>query len=721
MNKAIKLVRGAGTWVVETARRSPLFRGFLIFLLVMAGLSVAAGVGVYFYYVNRASQYDLSELKAMRERTEILDRDGNRLGSVWGHGENRQVIPLENVSPNFIHALLSREDSRFYDHQGVDPIAVIRAAVKNIRAGEIAEGASTLTMQLARNTFGMREQSFDRKLLEAFISARIEREFTKDEILESYVNRIYFGSGMYGIERASQGFFMKPASELTLSEAAMLAGIIRAPSRFSPFRDVEAAVGQRNDTLARMVHERYITKEEEAAAREEPLWLRPPDQRLAPADYALQSVHDELEVYLDQEWIDRGGLRVFTTLDSHLQKKATEALEAHLAEVESQPGFPHPKKGADQVEERLQYTQYLQGAVVSIDNQTGGILAMVGGRDFGDSPYNRATQARRQVGSTFKPFVYAAAFANGLMPGTLVSDDPISMPGGDGKTWSPGNSDGKFLGLQPAGIGLVRSRNTMSIRVGMTAGVENVLAYARALNLGENIPESPVSFIGAFETTPLTLTSAFTVFPNLGERKRPYLIDRIETAEGEVIYQSKVLSHRVFPPSVAWLTADVLGEVMNRGTGASARTLGMEGPIYGKTGTTDDYKDAWFVGFTDKITTGVWVGLDRPQTIMSRGYGSTLALPVWVDLMQTAGAEERFQAQALQSPVELVNVSLCRECSLRASRYTRQAYAISLPQDLVPQGVCQGNHRDSFTQQEEPKRRPAEGLFGKLRRFFGGR
>jgi penicillin-binding protein 1A len=321
---------------------------------------------------------------------------------------------------------------------------------------------------------------------------------------------------------------------------------------------------------------------------------------------------------------------------------------------------------------------------------------MVGGRNFGDSSFNRVYQAQRQVGSTFKPFVYAVAMhRSGLLPGAYVSDDPIRLSVGDGPVWSPKNSDGTFSGLQPAAIGLIRSRNTMSVRVGQIAGLDQVRDMAKALKFGD-IPSSPVVFLGAFETTPMTITSAYSTFPAGGVNYAPFLIEQIENRNSEIMYQRAPKGLSIFPDSVSWVTSDILGKVMDEGTGRAARSAGYEAPAYGKTGTTNDYKDAWFVGFSDKITTGVWVGLDQPKTIMNRGYGSTLALPIWTEVMKEAEKGE-FAASAIPAPEGTQPTTLCRECGLLRGNRTRHPYQMNLPADMRPRATCRGHGMGLFT------------------------
>ncbi|MEC5127641.1 PBP1A family penicillin-binding protein [Verrucomicrobiales bacterium BCK34] len=680
-------------------KRSGLWRLFrwIIILGFIAG--AATGIGGCVYYNGKALTFDMKELKQVPQRTLVFDRNGEQMGHVSGHGENRLVVPASEVSEHFIKALLAREDSRFYDHDGVDYRGLARAVVANFKARGMEQGASTLTMQLARNTFGMREKSLNRKFMEVALAKRIERKYTKEEILGFYMNRVYFGSGLYGIERASQGYFMKPASDLSPGEGAMLAGVIRGPSLLNPFRSMENATDIRDEVLARLVTEGTITEEQSTAAKNEKITLRPPEQRLATGSYVLQSIFDLIEGFkersnLSDEDIQRGGLKIYTTIDATMQAAAEKALDDHLTSIEKQPGFKHPPRSAHK---EGGATNYLQGSVVSIDNRDGAIRALVGGRNFGESAYNRAFQSARQVGSTFKPFVYAVAFdRGGLLPGAYISDDALRIDmGGGAPIWSPKNSDGTFTGLQPAAIGLIRSRNTMSVRVGQIAGLDNVRSLANALQLGE-LPNSPVSYLGAFETSNYALTSAYSVLAARGTKMIPYMIERIELPNGETIQQHQVTGITIFPESVAYITSEIMGETMDNGTGAGARRLGFKAPAYGKTGTTNDYRDAWFVGFTDKITTGVWVGLDQPKTIMNRGYGSTLALPVWTEVMKAAETAG-FPGEKIPAPEGTDPRLICRECGLNASNRTQHVYQMDLPNDLRPRSTCRGHGMGIFS------------------------
>lgn len=685
------------------SRRGRRRSGFGTFLrrTFVAGLVVGAiiAVGGAGYYGFKSLAYDLDLVKEIPERTLVYDRSGTLMGHVAGHGENRVSVPASQVSEHFIKALLAREDTRFYKHGGVDYVGVLRAVVTNLKSGGKEQGASTITMQLARNTFGMKEMTLQRKFLEVALAYRLEARYSKDEILTFYMNRVYFGSGLYGVERAAQGYFMKSAAQLSLGESAMLAGVIRGPSLLNPFRSLENAKDIQTEVLDRLVASDVVTKAEADAAKQQPIRLRPAEQRLATGSYPLQFIFDLLEDYLEPHLIETGGLRIYTTLDAGLQKSAEEALDRHLTSIEKRQGYRHATRSSHKAGTS---TKYLQGSVVTLDNRTGGIVALVGGRDFGESSFNRAYLARRQVGSTFKPFVYAVAMdRGGLLPGAYVSDNPIQLG-----NWSPKNSDGTFTGLQPAAIGLIKSRNTMSVRVGLIAGIENLRGLARALKIGE-IPNSPVVALGAFESSPVTLTSAYSTFPAGGVNYSPFLITRIEHADGTLLYEHEITARRIFPEGVAWMTTDMLGHVLDDGTATEARAKGYQAPAYGKTGTTNDFVDAWFVGYTDKLTTGVWVGLDQPKTIMDRGYGSTLALPVWTEVMKTAESRG-YAAAKIPAPAGTKSLVLCRECGQLSSNGTRYPYQMDLPADLAPRGTCRG-HGGVFAQNGAPQAFPVPG------------
>ncbi|MBN8418499.1 MAG: PBP1A family penicillin-binding protein [Verrucomicrobia bacterium] len=697
-------------------------------LLLMGGsllctLGAAVVIGIYSHL---AKAYDLTKLGDMPERTIVMDYNGEVLGRM--HGENRIIVPLSEVSPWFVKALLAREDSRFYQHHGIDYKGVARAMVRNLKDMRVVQGASTLTMQLARNSFpDLDDRSIHRKLVEMMLARRIEKACTKDQIIEHYINRIFYGPGIYGVQRASQVYFGKHASQLSLSEAAMIAGIIRSPVRFSPFRNYEGALKERDTVLKRMLETKVITPEEEIAAKYADIALHAQPVFQSQGGYALDTVRRDLDLILEQQEIEDGGLQVFTTLNKDLQDAAEAAVEKRLTAVEKQRGYAHPKKADfDKTwDGALEFasTPYLQAALMMQDNATGGILALVGGRDYRHSKYNRATQGERQIGSTVKPFVYAAGIASGFMPGTLINDAPIQPGEIDGADpgWSPQNSDGKFLGPTTLTDGIVKSRNTMTLRLGNYAGIDRVIELLTNAGFAKPADRTPQIFIGNIGGNPRQLTSAISIFPNQGLRRRPFLIDRIVDKAGNIIYQTPVLESEVITPSVAFLMRNILAQVLDRGTAASLRNeYGFKEPGGGKTGTTNDYKDAWFAGFTDRVSCGIWVGLDKPQTIVEGGYGGTLALPIWADVMKKAVALG-YKTEVPKVTLPLSRVTLCRVSSQLATDGCGQAgtaYEDALPYDLVPKPFCT-EHMGYRAPPPQVQHRPqGRGLLDRIRGWF---
>ena len=696
--------------------------------LFLAAILLAGGFGLVTFYAVWAQTFDMKKVGEMPERNTVFDVDGKIYSRLAG--ANRLIVPLNEVSPQFLDALLAREDTRFYKHAGMDARGLLRALYRNISAGSVKEGASTITQQLARNSLPLGGRNLRRKMLEAMVALRIERQFTKDQILELYVNRIYFGSGCYGVETASQAYFGKNASKLNLSEAALLAGLIRSPNRFSPLKNPEGAAMQRNTVLDRLLELKKISAAQAQQAKGTKVTSNPKRLPQIQENYAMDAVQRDLNILLTPEQIDFGGLYIYTTLDPTVQNAATQALESHLSKVEHQSGFRHPAKSSYRPPEGSDDASmpYLQGAVVVIDNGSGGVRALVGGRDYGDSKFNRAlAPANRQIGSSFKPFVYALAFSRGLLPGGLI-DDSVIQPGeirGAGN-WSPGNSDNTYNGIQPASYGLVHSRNTMSVRIGELAGAAEVQRAAMTLGLSENIPQGPAIYIGAFESNLKDLTSAYSVFPNAGTRKQSYIIERIDDQDHNPIYRAAHVSIPAIDRGAAWMTSQLMEQVMTKGTAARSQTLGFKLPAAGKTGTTNDYKDAWFLGYTTALTCGVWVGFDQPQTIMSQGYGSALALPVWTSTM--AKASQRYPARPFQPTMQQARATVCADSNQLATNECLGAgagYEITLPVDKVPTAACQihGGLQTQLAQRLDDFGQKAEALpnriFQSFRKFFG--
>ena len=704
-----------------------LFRyGWKVTLLILAA---GAGFAVFLFYGTWAQTFDMKNVGEMPERNTVYDVDGKIYSRLAG--ANRLKVSLSEVSPFFISAVLAREDARFYEHKGIDWRGILRAAVRDITSGSAKEGASSITQQLARNSLPLGGRTLSRKILEAMVALRIERQFTKQQILELYINRIYFGNGCYGVETASQAYFGKNASKLNLSEAALLAGLIRSPNRLSPLKNPEGAKIQRDVVLDRMVALKKLSTAEAEDAKRAKITAHPKRVSLIQENYAMDAVQRDLNPLLTQDQIDNGGLSIYTTLDAAVQNAAQDAIEKQLTKIEHQSNFRHPLKANYKPPENGEGDSsmpYLEGAVVVIDNASGGIRGLVGGRDYAQSKFNRAlAPANRQVGSAFKPFVYTVAFSHGLFPSSAISDGPI-QPGeieGAGN-WSPANSDGTYGGTMLCSYGLIHSRNTMSVRVGQFGGLEAVQKVANDLGISQNVPHGPAIYIGSFETDLKDLTAAYSIFPNAGLRKQAYIIERIDNQQHKPIYRAAHISTSALDPGAAWMTSRLMEEVLTQGTAASARSLGFKLPAAGKTGTTNDYKDAWFVGYTSTLTCGVWVGFDQPTTIIPHGYGAALALPVWVQVMNKAA--QHYPAVPLQPTMPLQHTTVCsisNQLATTGCMAAGSAYDLDLPADKVPTAPCQihGGSQWPFAQQAPGTPQKAATLPGRFfrsfRRLFG--
>ena len=682
--------------------------GTLCGLIALIGIGVVLGV-----YSLMAKNYDLKKLGRMPRSSVVFDCHGNEIGKL--HGTGARFVPINQVSQHFVKALLIREDARFYEHGGIDPTGVLRAAYRNVFRNK-REGASTITMQLARNSFRelMSQKTLHRKLIEVMLARRIEKNFTKEQILEFYVNRIFFGSGIYGVEMASLSYFGKRASEMTLSESAMLAGIIRGPNRFSPFRHYDDANSERKTVLKRMLSEGAIQNKDfnNAMIQRVRVLKQRPVQKKSINSYALDAIRRDLNDALSESNAEDGGLKIYTSIDLRLQRIAERAIEEGLLSIENWPGYKHQTKKQFELRGAKGTPNYLQGAAVLLNNETGAVLAIVGGRSIKHSLFNRATTAKRPIGSAFKPFVYTAAFNRGLMPGSLIDDGPLKK--GEIKSidvaWNPKNADRKSMGLQSASYGLIKSRNTMSVRVGNIAGMKSVTKTAASV--GINIADkniTPQLFLGNLDCDLESLTSAYTVFPNNGGRVPAFTINYIEDSGGKVFYRAAAQSYPALPSAPCAVTSKILEKVVSaEGTGARARSLGFRKPAGGKTGTTNDFKDTWFVGFTDKVTCGVWAGLDEPQSIISGAYGSNVALPIWTRIM-FACEKYGYPANEMISSATMTELILCRTSGQLPGRNCKKSgttYREKIPHDLVPKHLCHVHENQKITKigKEKPNR-----------------
>jgi 1A family penicillin-binding protein len=544
------------------------------------------------------------------------------VGDTWFHDgagrrwfrldEQRHDVPIAAISPHLQHAFVAVEDHRFFRHPGVDPVAVGRAIVRNVRAPGTVEGGSTITQQLARTLFLSNRRSYLRKGREAVLSLLIEAQLSKEQILELYLNRIYLSAGVYGVEAMSQRVFGKPARALSIAESALIAGLARAPATLSPWSNLEGAVARSRVVLARMRDAGFITEVELQAARA----VR---HRVRPYRSDSAGTHGYAKAYLRQRFRDEFGgdhppdWRVDTTFNVALQDAAEAAVESGLARLGT-PG--------------------LQAALVAIDPASGNVLALVGGRDYQRSAFNRATRSRRQPGSAFKPFVFAAALERGLSPVSILTGlDRIAPQGPD--EWTPRNVRDDAPATLTLRAALVESDNRAAAQLQQQVGTGRVLRIAERAGL-DDLPDVPSLALGTGLVTPLALTTAFAVFPNGGYAVEPRDITRVVDADGATAATRAVVRTQVLSPEVAFQMVSMLEDVIGRGTGASARRLGVRGAVGGKTGTTNDFKDAWFVGFSSSLVVGVWVGFDDPKTMGRNAYGSRQALPIWADFMRRA-------------------------------------------------------------------------------------
>ncbi len=678
--------------------RHPLVRWIIVVGLFAACAGLLIAAMVLFQYSRLAATYDITAAGRMPMESKVTDATGVLVGYL--HGENVGTpVTLDQVSPHFIQALIAREDSRFYQHHGIDHRGLIRAWLRNLKEKRTVQGASTLTMQLTRMAFALSGRTIQRKLLEMALARRIEKHFSKDEILTHYINRVFLGTGMNGIEQAAQGYFGKPASDLTLPEAAMIAGVIRAPNGFSPFRNYEAALREMRSTLLRMADEGLITEAEVAASESARPVVLPQERwmgmlkrqaKISEQSYLLKMVGDRVDEMFPS-LVGVGGLSIRTTFDTRLQSAAEQAVSTRLGELENQKGYPHPVFAAH----RAGDPAYLQAATVVIENFTGAVRAAVGGRDFQHSAFNRAIQSQRPMGSIFKPLVYGTAFERGLFPGMLISDGAIA-PGEiswDRFGWNPENADGVYGAMLPVETGLIKSRNTMTVRVGERAGIESVIAMMEHAGLGElerAEPSAPI-YIGTVGANVRDVTSAYSVFATGGVRHEPFFIESVTDRDGSVLYEHGDVNYRVLSPGAAWLTSNILKKVLEEGgTAAGVRDLGFDAPAGGKTGTTNDYQDAWFVGYTSRLSAGVWIGLDQPGKIMEGAYGGRIALPVWNDIMIEA-QRIGYEFTDFAEPEEVISMELCRESGLLAGEVCKArgcVYVEAVPHDLIPRKFC---------------------------------
>jgi penicillin-binding protein 1A len=701
-------------------------------------LVAATVAGIIAYRALARDLPQLAELENFQPSlvTKIYAQNGELIGDFFI--EKRFLVPLEEIPLHVQQATIAVEDSRFYSHSGIDLVGILRATLVNFRAGEVKEGASTITQQVARSLFLNRERTMTRKLREMILAYRIEQRFPKAQILEMYLNQIFYGHNVYGVEAAAQAYFGKSVRDLTLAEGALIAGLPSAPNRFSPLKDVALSMKRREHVLRRMVEERYITVEQAHTAQQEVVQLSTTTkiQMSHKAPYFVEYVRQYLEERYGATALYRGGFHVYTTLDFRLQQAAERAIQQGILAVDKRHGYQGtkqrvlltgdtatdtalitavtlptngdptlregetlpgvvlqvnaaevsvavkmtrgvlPREGfswartpdlhldyhnrralsaadlfrrGDVIRVRvvrvpatgaapqlaLEQEPAVQGALLAMEVGSGHVLAMVGGYDFGKSQFNRATQALRQPGSAFKPVIFSAAFESGMTPASIIVDAPFVKEGVPGQeTWKPENYTGKFYGPTTLRTALTHSRNLVTVRLLDKLGVPGTIAYARRLGITSPLVPYLSLALGASEVTLTELTTTYGVFANEGMYVPPVFITHIIDARGETLEERFPEARRVVSPEIAYMMTNMMEGVIQHGTGRRARALGR--PAAGKTGTTNDFRDAWFVGYTPEIVTGVWIGMDDRTSLGHGEAGGRVASPIWLEFMQEA-------------------------------------------------------------------------------------
>ena len=594
----------------------------------------------------------------------VVARDGSLIGEIGK--EWRTSVSIKSLPKYVPQAFVAIEDHRFYEHGGVDVIG-IAGAIKDAVTGS-PRGASTITQQLVGNMhpeeIDRRDRSLSRKVREQRAAIEMEKRYSKDEILEAYLNQIAFGHGWYGIEAAARHYFGKTASRLTLEEAATLAALPKGPAVYDPIRHPDRAKSRRDEVLGRMAANGFITRAQADAAKKRPLVVAPTMGMSAPSPYFVDVVRSHAE--RAGVPVMNGGYRIVTTLDAPLQSAAVEALTEGTRRVEGLPGYGQPtyaKRTRGQ-------TEYLQGMVVSLDALTGEVRALVGGRDYAESPFNRAVNGVRQPGSAFKPIVYATAVTDSIPANAIVPDTALAIPLPDGTMYEPGNADDEFLGPITVREALVRSRNPVAVQLGQMVGMDSVASFARRMGIESQVVPVPSSAIGASSLRPIELVAAYSAFATLGVAVEPRYITRIEDRTGRTVWTPEPKPPSLaIDPRVAFIVRDMMREAVERGTGSWVRRLvDPRVPVAGKTGTTNDNTDVWFVGMTPELVAGVWLGFDRPRPIARGAGGGTYAAPIFGQMIA-----KYYEGRAVGTwapPAGLVSAELDRATGLLADAFT---------------------------------------------------
>ena len=707
-------------WDAARRQHPRIVAGVIAAFVLIASVSLVGGT--WFIVGLRDGLPNLEALRRigeMDQATAVFDDSDKLAFTIFK--EQRIDVPLSEISPNLTRALIAIEDQRFNEHRGFDLVRIVSAAATNLRHGRKAQGGSTITQQLARQSFLTPNKSYRRKLQELFLAARIERMYSKPEILELYLNKVYFGDGLYGVEAASRGYFGKHASEVTVPEAALLAGLVKSPSSYAPTVSLERAVSRRNVVLQAMLETGAIDKAQLQAARATKPVLRDTLRADDPhGQYFQEQVRLELVERFGWQRVYQGGLRVFSTINMPMQLSAESVVAAQIQVIEEKRKAWLARRAAARAKDGQAATpepgDVLQAALIALDPATGHVRAMVGGRQFDKSHFNRAVQAHRQPGSAFKPFVYATALEAGFTPASMIDnlDAPIQTLQG---AWTPEDEhlEADSISLRTA---LRTSSNRAAVQLLQQVGIPRAVEYAKTMGVGD-VPSVPSLALGSGEVTLQSMTAAYAAFANHGMVPRPMLIRRVEDRDGRLLYAAQEYSTRAITDTTAFLMSTMLADVINAGTGNRARAVGFKLPAAGKTGTTNDFNDAWFVGYTPKLVTGVWVGFDQPRTILPNGFAGDVAVPMWANFMKTATKDDK--PEWFKAPANVTTATVCRLSGRLATEGCEDVEVVAKDGKLVRRSMVYTEYFDRGT---EPAGycdlHPTRGIMGKLASVFTG-
>jgi len=664
--------------------------GSLALLLGFGALGVGASG---FRWIDRRlpSPYRLRDIQPAL-KTVVLDLHEETVHEFFK--ENRDPVPLARIPKPLIQATLATEDRKFYEHWGIDGYGILRAGWKNLRSGSRRQGGSTITQQLARNLFLTHERTFKRKVQELVLAVRIERMYSKDEILELYFNQVYFGDGAYGVQSAARTFFGRDVGELTLAECSLLAGLLGNPRDFNPRVFPEVALRRRRVVLNAMLATGAIDKQQFKEADASPIEIVELRDSSSVAPYFVEVLRQYLIERYGAKMLYEGGMRIYSTLDLELQRVAELTVEQGLLQLETQIKTPETRAKyqarlarAEAAGERPPPPIYLQGALYCMDPRTGYVFALVGGRSFSESPFNRAIQAHRQPGSAFKPFIYTAAIDNGFRASDIILDTPVVFQGATAEEeWRPQNYTGDFLGPMTLRYALKKSVNIPAIKLLRKVGVPTVASYARRMGIRSPIANVLSVALGTSEVTLEEITSAYGTFANQGIRVEPFYVIRVEDREGRLLETNATRSEEVLGAETVAIATSMLTDVIRSGTAQAAWARGFNRPAAGKTGTTDEYNNGWFIGFTPEIVTGVWVGYDSNDPIGEKMEGARVALPIWTDFMIEATRDR--PGVTFPMPPTLITARVCSESGMLAREDCPAPYAELYKPGTQPEELC---------------------------------